>query len=432
MKRFILLALCLTTTLATAQRLTLEQCIRYAQTNSPDVQGRTLQTRRDEAQLIQLRQSQWPSANGSYSQGLNLGRNIDPFTNVYVQQTIHSSSLGATLNWNVFNGFRTVNQIRQTEKTIQADVQDVAANRFDLGIQVTLAYMQLLQQQAVITIAENALSLIEKQRQRAEVLIREGQLALATLLDLDAQLATAKLDLSTARNAHQLARLNLESLLNWRSSEPLTIEPISTPELTAKPPPLTNLMLADRIVQRQPSLQAARFRLESADAGLALAKAGAYPTVSVGAGFGTAYSSVAARDEFRFLNQLWYNLGQYVRATVSFPIFDAGQLRFQLTQARLNRQSAIIQVERDHQRVVQAIRQAEAACQISLEALTNTRIVTESRRLAYEGAVVRFEEGLLHTVELETYRNSWLKAQTDLAKANYEVFFRKRVLGFYQ
>ncbi len=129
---------------AQTQRLTLDDCIRYAQANSFAVQQRALQTQRDEAQLDQLRQSRWPTANGSYSQGLSLGRTIDPFSNNYVQQSINSGSLGANANWNVFNGFRTGSQIRQTEQSILADQQDIAQQKFDLTIQVMLGYMQAI------------------------------------------------------------------------------------------------------------------------------------------------------------------------------------------------------------------------------------------------------------------------------------------------
>ncbi len=422
---------------ATAQRLTLDDCIRYAQTNSPDAQQRILQTRHDEAQLTQLRQSQWPTANGSYSQGLNLGRNTDPFTNAFVQQTIHSGNLSAGVNWNVFNGFRTVGQIRQTEQTILADQSEIAQQKFDLTIQVMLGYMQVLQQEAFINIANDALLLVRQQRQRTQELVKEGLLAQTALTDVDAQVASANLDLITTRNNQTLARLALEALLNWRGPQPLTIEPVALPDEKAVTsasdnPESDKSDLWRRASPTQPGLRAATFRLRAAEAGVEVAKAGRYPSLSLGAGFGTAYSSIAAREQFQFWNQLYLNLGQYVRATVAFPIYDGGQFRYQTTLARLNRQRADVQLQRERQRLRQALDQAGAASGIASETLANSRIVVESRKAAYQAAVARYAEGLLPTIDLEVYRNNWLKAQTDLVRVSYEARFRKLVLDLYR
>ena len=128
---------------------------------------------------------------------------------------------------------------------------------------------------------------------------------------------------------------------------------------------------------------------------------------------------------------MWLNLGQYVRATIAFPIYDAGQLRYQTILARINQQSADNQSQRERQRLRQTLDLAEAAYRIAVENGASNRIVAEARKIAYEAAVARFQEGLLNAVELEVYRNNWLKAQADGVRARYETHFRKLVLDLY-
>ena len=96
-------------------RFSLNQCIEYAYKQNFDVKLRELKFRQSENTLEQSQKARYPSVSGSFSQGINSGRSIDPFTNGFIQRTIASNSFGVNTNLVLFNGFSLKKQILQNQ-----------------------------------------------------------------------------------------------------------------------------------------------------------------------------------------------------------------------------------------------------------------------------------------------------------------------------
>ena len=91
--------------------LTLEQCIALAVENQPALRQSVLQKQVAENTLEQTRKSQLPIVSGFSNQGLNVGRNVDPYTNNIVNAQIATNNAGIGLNWTIFNGFQLKNTL---------------------------------------------------------------------------------------------------------------------------------------------------------------------------------------------------------------------------------------------------------------------------------------------------------------------------------
>ncbi|RYF54459.1 MAG: hypothetical protein EOO39_39320, partial [Cytophagaceae bacterium] len=130
--------------------LTLEQCITLALENQPALRQSVLQKQVADNTVEQTRKSQLPVISGLTNQGINFGRNVDPYTNGITNAQIATSNAGLGLNWTIFNGFQVKNTLFQQSMIAQASQFDVAAIKNNITLNTLLAYLQVLSAQDLL------------------------------------------------------------------------------------------------------------------------------------------------------------------------------------------------------------------------------------------------------------------------------------------
>jgi outer membrane protein len=151
--------------------LTLEECVQIALQNNPQIKQAGLQVAANKNNLIQSKWQRWPNLGFNASQGFSFGRNIDPFTNQFVQRNISFNNLGFNAGATLFNGYQLQNNIKQNDLTLQASEKDLAATRNDIMLNVASAYLNTLSNRELIEVARQQgvatqLQLDRTQRQR--------------------------------------------------------------------------------------------------------------------------------------------------------------------------------------------------------------------------------------------------------------------------
>ncbi|WP_170061161.1 TolC family protein [Spirosoma aerolatum] len=410
------------------QSLSLGQCQEYAIRSSLDVQKAGLRIEADRINGQLTHQAGLPSWGVNLSESLNLGRAIDPFSNTFLQETIHSGALGLNGNVVVFNGFRQKYQEQQQLFIRRADEATVQQQKLELRRQVTAAYMQVLLSQELLQLATEQRQFVVVQLNRAKALVQEGLLPRIGLTDWEAQLATADYEVVAARTNLQQNRLALQWAMNWRETSVLSVEPIVVPD---PQPPSTVAQWVDDMTSRlgrHPAIQAAEWQLKSAQVGYAVAKSSLYPSVALGAGINTAYSSVAPPDLIAFGRQLQYNLGQFVRISVSFPTTSFRSTRLQMALAEINRKSTALDSQKARLQVNQTLEQGKALLQSAYEKWQQAQKQVDAQQKAVVAAKARYDEGLLQSVELALIQANLGKALSNRVQARYEWYFRKLML----
>ena len=76
--------------------------------------------------------------------------------------------------------------------------------------------------------------------------------------------------------------------------------------------------------------------------------------------------------------------------------------------------------------------QAFLSTRMAYEKLSGAGLNLKAQQLAFESASERFNEGLLNSTELNTFRTNLEKAKSNLIQVQYEFQFRKRVLEVYK
>ena len=450
--------------------LTLEQCIELALQNQPSVRQSELQQQIADNTVEQTRKSQLPVVSAFSNQGVNFGRNVDPYTNGITNAQIGTNSAGLGLNWTLFNGLQLKNTLVQQSLTAQAGQYDVAAAKNAVSLNTLLAYLQVLSAQDLLAASDVQMDVARRQVERTEKLVKSGTTAPFNLYDAKSQLANDEMQRVQAQTNLNTANLTLLQVLNLPSTTPLQVARLAqdgqTGSALTQPDATDAYQLYTQARTFMPEVLAADLRTSAAQKGLDLAKGLAYPSVVLNAGWGTSYSSAARRtvygsemavqptagfvdvggqsypvnvltptvgtERIGYFGQLGNNQYKSVAINVRIPILNGMQVRYRTTTARLQQQFAESQAEGVRRGLRQAIDQAVNQWQNAYDRYTALEQQVTVLQQSYKAAEARYNAGLLNAVDYNLSKSNLDRASVNLIQARYETLLRAKVAEFYR
>ncbi|MFN4144318.1 MAG: TolC family protein [Runella sp.] len=457
------------------QKYNLQQCVDIALKNNLQLQQGQLQVRSSEYALEQSKWQRYPNLNFNGGQGIQTGRNIDPFTNQFVEKAINFSNFGINSGVTLFNGYQLKNTIRQNQLLLQANQKDVEANRNNLILNVATAYLNVLNNQEQLEFARRQTETTRLQLGRTEKLVQAGSLAEINLYDIQAQLANDELAIVNAQNNIELAKLTLKQLMNLPATETFEVEPITlAPPSLSQPYDATLEQVYHAALKYLPDMEAAALRIESAKTGVAIAKGAQMPTISLNSGINSAYSSAAPNQRFvgdggesrvidvpsqtkyvsfggvsvpviekitvpsgsiqnfGYFDQINFNRNASLTLGLRMPIFNGYQVKYRIANAQIQQKNVEYQSEIIRNQVRQTVEQAYYNMLNAAKRYEATARQVASLELSFKAAEARLNAGALNVVEYNITKNNLDRSRVSLIQAKYDYIFRTKILDFYQ
>lgn len=457
-----LLSLCFPLLSVAQKEWTLSEAVQYALQNNIQIKRTDLNAQSADETYDQSRLSQLPSLNGSATQGFNFGRSVDPFTNEFTTQTIKNNNFSLFSSVTLFNGLQQRNNIKRNYFEMLAAKYDVDQMKNDVALNVASSYLQLLFNRELLRVAEKQVELTQIQVDRIQQLVDAGSLPKGNLLDILAQLASEERQLINAQNALDLSRLAMGILLVLDDPSSFRAASVDfaldgTIMLEHSAPELFSIAK-----ENQPQIQAAKYRMMSADRGLASAKGGLSPRLSMNASMGTGYSdgrkeidqimmtdpvqigyTSSGEDVFApnfsqtfrttpFNTQIQDNFSQSIGFSLNIPIFNGGQVRRNINQSRIQQMNAQYVLEQAENTLRQNIEQAYTDARAAMKSYVAAEKSLEATQLAFDYAQQRYELGMINAFEYNDAKNRLVRANSDLLQAKYDYIFKVKVLEFYK
>src|SRR5690349_6949530 len=119
--------------------LTLKECIETAIANNLSVKRSEYAMDNSKVDLQLAKGQLLPNLNAAIVHGNNQGRNINPYTNTYTNQSVNFANYGLDGSATLFNGLSVQNSIKQYALSFEAGKMDVQQQRDNVTISVTLA-----------------------------------------------------------------------------------------------------------------------------------------------------------------------------------------------------------------------------------------------------------------------------------------------------
>jgi outer membrane protein len=445
--------------------LTLQQCLDIAIKNNLSVKQSQIQMQTSRISYEQSRENLLPTLNGNISHNVSTGRSLNPFTNGYLNQQITSDSYNLGSSLILSNGLTLQNSIRESALAYQAGKMDFQQAKDNLTLNLIIAFLQVLNSEDQLNQAITQAEVSQKQEERLEILNKDGNIAPSQLYDLKGQAAGDRINVINARNTLDLAKISLLQLMSIPFRKNLKVQR----QLSDQSPIVynkTSNQVYNKALNDLAYVKASELRTLSAEKGVKVAKGYLFPTLSLSGNLNTNYSSAATRSSFldsatvatgQFINtagggrqnvytvqqnysnaniayadQFKNNYGTAVNLGLRIPILNYFQNKNRIILAKLNllnnqyiEQNTRIQLR---QNIDEAYLNMTSTYQRYLLLDEQVKAFAESFRIAE----IRFNSGVLNSVEFLVVKGNLDRAKTSLINARYDYLIRSKILDYYQ
>ena len=412
---------------------TLDECIQYALEHNIDLKKTQLARQQAEYQYNMSKNAWLPTLSANAGESLGFGQSPS-YTGVYISDNSSSASFGANLSLPLFEGLSLYNTAKADALNLQATKMDEKAAQLNLRLNVMSFYMQVLYAKEQLEIARRQTELSTEQLQKTQQLFENGRVAEADVYESRAQLATDQANLTQMETDLALSLLTLTQTLeiedgeDFEVSDPEAFFADQSPELDT---PQSTISLA---LLNQPSMEAARLRLQKSHYDLKVAKSAWYPSLGFYAGYSNGLYHYFSDNypNTPVSEQLKRNSRAQLGISLNIPIFNGMKTKYRVKMTELSIDDQQVDLENTAKTLRKEIRQAYGNAKAAQQKMTAMENSLEASRVAYDYAKAGYDMGKKTLLELNESKIRFHKAESDLLQARYEYFYRCKIIELYK
>jgi len=436
MKTRILFLLILCAVAASAQETwTLQDCLDYALQHNIQVQKSRISEEQGEVNLWQDKGALFPSLNFNTVQSVG----YRPFTEVIsvVQgdqvtstrnNVTYQGSYGLNANVTLWNGGVNYKNIKEQE--LQNRITALATEQSELTIQEQIAqlYVQIMYTKEAKKVHEQLLATAQSQFERGVEMTRQGQMAKADAVQLEAQVSSAQYAVVNSetqlanfkRQLKALLELDLGTAFDVAGNIP------SDEQVLALVPSAQEAYV--KALETRPEIKSAELSIEAADMQLDIARRGFLPTIGASASLGSTHTSGSQKG---WGEQMKTNLNMSAGITVSVPIFDNRRNQSNVKTAKLQQLSSKLDLQDKKNALSSTIEQYWLNANNGQQNYLAAKARVKSQEASYELLNEQFHNGLKNTVDVLQGRDNVISAEQDMLQSKYTALLNIQLLKFY-
>lgn len=412
---------------------TLQECIDWAKKQNITVQRNKVNVRSSQVALQDAKANRLPTVNFSTSQYVSnrpfqesysgvIGTEVVAFSN----KNSYSGNYSVDASMNLYNGGQTKNNIRLAEINSQIAELQVLASELNIEEQITQLYVQILYSQDAVEHDDELIALAQSQLEQARARKQAGLLNKADVSQFESQLAQNKYQKVADETTLDSYRLQLKQLMELDGDENLQLAD----------PQLTGNVLADlpdkqtvfqNAVASRPELKAHQLAMDRTYIDEEIAKAGKKPVINASAGISTT-NSTGNGNMFTQLKNQWSN---GIGVSMIIPIWDHGKTKNAVARARLERESAYLDMVETQKNLWKTIENYWLQARNNQQRYVAAKERADYCRESYDLTSEQFRLGLKNIVELTQDETNLSTAIQQMLQAKYEALLNIALLKYY-
>jgi len=430
-KLFLLAALILISFQGHAQKKwTLTDCIDYAHANNLQIKRQLLQAEISKNDYFQSKMNILPSVNAGFERNVTLG-DILVDTTIYKNATQDNAWANAKVN--LFAGLQNYNRIRMSEYSMLSKIQDVEKEKIEITLNIATAYLDILFKKELLQVNASQMDISSQQVERTKKLVDAGSVAKGDLLEIQAQLASEKYNVTKARNDLKLSYLNLTQILDLDSVAGFEIDFQDTVSINVLSEILPEMEVYYSALDYLPHIKSAEYQLESFQKASAIQKGKLSPTIYANSSIGTYYNSNYDKQfNQAYSDQFDMHLNKTVGVGISIPIFNKWEVMNGISNSKIQVSDAELQLAQLKQQLFKEIQQAHNDAISARDKYNSAIEAVSSYTESFKYTEQKYNVGIVNSVEYNIAKNSFIKSQSDLLQAKYQYIFAVKILDFYK
>jgi outer membrane protein len=272
---------------------------------------------------------------------------------------------------------------------------------------VCTAYYELLRARHVAEVSLASVRYDEGLREQVLTRAQLGDAAKVDVLPVEAQLASARVNLLSAQNAVRTAAIDLQATMGTAPIPGFDVQDVGDPNAIEIAPLDKCVALALRsrpdLIEYQAATGAARASVRSAAISL-------YPIPTISAQYQHGLSGSISAN------------GTQVVGGISFNVFDGGSNRAAYRKARANQANALVQEDQIGKDIRSAVETAYINLTTARERMIASAVSLEAANKNYETQKAKYAQGLGITLDLLNAEVQVVTAQSDDVAARYDFY----------
>ena len=414
-----------------AERLTLDDCMRYAVEHSPAVRRQDYTNRNYRQDYIESIAALVPSVSGSIGASTSFGRSVDPETNTYTDVSNFDNSYSVSGQMPLFAGLTGINTVRAARIMRLQGVEELQLARDEIALKTMQAYFDVVYYTGSVRLAREQLKTSTAELGKSRKLFELGLKSAADVAEVESQQASDDYLLTQQENNLALAEIALAEVMNYPADRPLRIVTDPGIEMPAGVAPFDEVL--GNALENNPKAVAARHDVRHSRLQFSIARGNLFPSLYVGGGYSTNFfMSLDDRSLYAsFPNQFRDNRGFYVSAQLNIPIFGGFARRTSVSRARNNWRIA----EQNRTETLRALQSEVAQAYQQMlgygKEFVQASKKSDAARLAYEAVSGKYERGMVSALDLQTAADKLLEARSERLRARLQYIIKVRLVAYY-
>jgi len=428
---------------ANAQKvLTLDECINIALDNNINIKTARNNAISARAGYFQSKMNFLPSLGAGASHNWFEGLSFDQTSGGLVNTTTLSGGGSVNANLTIFNGFQNVLTMQQSKLQYEASEKAIEGSIQSTEAQVVAQFLNVIQTEENLKIQQQTKDLLQEQLSREEKREAAGIGNMEQVYNFRSQVAAQNLQIVNIENQLESAKLALIQLLLLNPADNYDFAGITASDAELEQEIEEYGSIYDRSLSYSPSLKSAELNLEASKKSLKMAQYGWMPSLTMGASYGTNWSSnVKARDangdvilplRVEDLNtQFDNNITKSARFNLNIPIFSRFQNRTNVQQSKILMLNSELNVEQAKNTLTNSVQQAylnlvnaKSSYRAALESM-------ESLNTSFDFAKNRYESGTIDFVTYLQSLNAKNRGEFELVRSKYGILFRQLIIEIF-
>lgn len=392
----------------------LQQALERARKNDPGYRAALTQAHLSEQDTVQARAALLPSLNSTNQLMLTQGNGTLPTGRFVSNNGVHLYRVWGVVHEDLSASTLTLDGYRAAQAAAAVDRARAEVARRGLAVTVTSDYYELLAAEHKLADAQKSLQQARKFLATARQLEQGGEVAHSDVVKFQLQENEQQQKVRDAGLSASTVRLDLAVLLFADFNQDFQL----VDDLDQPPPLPPYADIRSRAEKDNPRIRMAIQSLRQANKEASLARFAFLPQLSLNLDYGIEANALALRSRVAAEPGVGRlpNLGFFLTATVSFPIWNWGALHSRLRQARYRREQAHLELTFSQRKLLHDLEsyyQAARTARAQVDGLRDAmKLALESLRLNR----LRYGAGEATVLELVDAQNTLTLAQSAYAE----------------
>lgn len=405
---------------------TMLQCMQYAIEHNHEVKRAELELDNYKAARTGAIGSFMPAVSANIGGQYNFGRAIDPETNLYTDVSTFYNGYSLQASLPVFDGFSRIHALRAARASLLMGQSVLRQRQNQTALDVLQAYANAVYYEGLARMAGEKVKETDLLLRQTSLLEEVGRKSAADVAQVQSQKAEADYELAHQQNLLSSALLELKKTMAFPISEELRVESAEAAAASKQSSSASPLTFHS-------SLLTARYQMQVSKHEWRQARAALFPSLSLSAGLNTTYYHTLHSDAGQsFRTQLKNNMGEYVGATLSIPLFNRLHTITSIRRARNNYRIACENYEQQQLELEKLNREAWQDWQAYQKQAEQMAKKVEADSIAYRLTRRQFEEGLSTAIDLHTTSAQLLKSRATLLQCQLMAIVKGQLVRYYR